>query len=58
MVKEEKLECGCCIFPKCPKCGAGYLLPFSFKEDVFEKWKCSNPECDFLVKKYDQDRRQ
>ena len=30
-----------CIFPKCPKCDKGYLLPFSYKEDVFEKWKCS-----------------
>ena len=37
-----------CIFPKC---GKGYLLPFSYKEDVYEKWKCPNPECDFIVKK-------
>jgi len=40
-----------CIFPKCPECGKGFLLPFSFKEDVFEKWKCSNPECGYTVKK-------
>lgn len=33
-----------CIFPTCPKCQEGYLLPFSYKEDVFEKWKCSNCE--------------
>ena len=40
-----------CIFAKCPECDKGYLLPFSFKEDVFEKWKCSNPECDFELRK-------
>lgn len=40
-----------CLFPKCPKCEIGYLLPFSFKEDVFEKWKCSNPECGYVVSK-------
>ena len=40
-----------CIFPKCPKCGKGYLLPFSYKEDVFEKWKCSQPDCDFVREK-------
>ena len=46
-----------CIFPKCAQCNNGYLLPFSFKEDVFEKWKCSNPECDFIVNKpRDRDR--
>ena len=38
-----------CIFPKCPKCGKGYLLHFSYKEDVFEKCKCS--ECDFVREK-------
>ncbi len=38
-----------CIFPKCPKCGKGYLLPFSYKEDVFEKWKCS--ECAHTIQK-------
>jgi len=45
-----------CIFPKCPKCDKGYLLPFSFKEDVFEKWKCSNEECKYTVRKQDKDR--
>lgn len=38
-----------CIFPRCPKCGKGYLLPFSYKEDVFEKWKCS--ECGHVIEK-------
>lgn len=44
-----------CVFPKCIKCNQGYLLPFSFKEDVFEKWKCSNPDCNFVVRKQDRD---
>ena len=38
-----------CIFPPCPKCEAGYLLPFSYQEDVFEKWKCS--ECGYTIEK-------
>ena len=38
-----------CIFPKCPSCGKGYLLPFSRGEDVFEIWKCS--ECGHTVMK-------
>jgi hypothetical protein len=48
-------ECGCsnafspCIFPPCPKCDAGYLLPFSRGEDVFEKWKCN--ECSYVIEK-------
>lgn len=42
-----------CIFPKCLRCEKGYLLPFSFKEDVFEKWKCSNPDCEHTIKKRD-----
>lgn len=47
---EEKMEENKnCIFPKCPKCGKGYLLPFSYKEDVFEKWKCS--ECGHTIQK-------
>ncbi len=45
----EIVENKACIFPKCTKCGKGYLLPFSYKEDVFEKWKCS--ECGFTVEK-------
>ncbi|MCH7567953.1 MAG: hypothetical protein IIA87_00895 [Nanoarchaeota archaeon] len=40
-----------CIFPKCPICNEGYLVPFSFKEDVFEKWKCT--ECGHTIKKHD-----
>jgi len=40
-----------CIFPACPKCEKGYLVPFSFKTDVFEKWKCINPECSYVVEK-------
>jgi ribosomal protein S27AE len=47
----EENENKACIFPKCPRCGNGYLLPFSFKEDVFEKWKCSNEECEYTVRK-------
>ncbi|MBU0957916.1 MAG: hypothetical protein KKF56_03865 [Nanoarchaeota archaeon] len=43
------------IFPKCTKCDKGVLLPFSFKEDVFEKWKCS--ECGHTIqKREDRDR--
>jgi len=42
-------ECSCGIFPSCPKCEKGCLLPFSFKEDVFEKWKCT--ECEFELRK-------
>ena len=37
------------IFPTCSKCEEGVLLPFSFKNDVFEKWKCS--ECGHTVHK-------
>jgi ribosomal protein S27AE len=37
------------IFPRCPKCGEGVLLPFSYKEDVFEKWKCS--KCSHVIQK-------
>ncbi|MDP7180196.1 MAG: hypothetical protein QF824_02925 [Candidatus Woesearchaeota archaeon] len=37
------------IFPVCPKCGKGHMLPFSFKEDTFEKWKCS--DCLYTVEK-------
>ena len=35
-----------CIFSKC---GKGYLLPFLYKEDIFEKWKCS--ECGYVIQK-------
>ena len=52
MEQEEQgnVENKACIFPKCRKCnGKGYLLPFSYKEDVFEKWRCS--ECGFTVEK-------
>ena len=37
------------IFPDCSKCDEGKLLPFSFKEDVFDFWKCSI--CGFEVRK-------
>lgn len=37
------------LFAPCPKCEEGHLLPFSFKEDVFELWKCSN--CGYVVEK-------
>jgi len=30
-----------CIFPPCPECLDGYLVPFSYSKDVFEKWKCT-----------------
>ena len=43
-MEEDSLnENKACIFPR------GYLLPFSYKEDVFEKWRCS--ECGFTVEK-------
>jgi len=38
-----------CVFPPCPKCDNGYLLPFSRAEDVFEKWKCST--CGHTIEK-------
>ena len=50
-------EENCCtnsIFPKCPKCGKGVLVPFSFKEDVFEKWQCT--ECEFVLEKKRRER--
>jgi len=37
------------IFPKCPKCEKGDLLPFSRGHDIFELWKCSN--CGYVVPK-------
>ena len=48
---EDSCECSC-IFPRCPSCGKGYLLPFSYKEDVFEKWRCS--ECGHTIEKRDR----
>ncbi|MGC9309330.1 MAG: hypothetical protein ACP5D2_01390 [Candidatus Nanoarchaeia archaeon] len=47
MVEEQ--DNSACIFPRCPSCGKGYLLPFSYGNDVFEKWKCS--ECGHTVQK-------
>ena len=47
--KEGRIMDNNCIFPRCPKCKEGYLLPFSYKEDVFEKWKCS--ECKYTIEK-------
>ncbi len=44
-----------CIFPECPECKEGHLLPFSYQDDVFEKWKCS--KCGFTVQKRDDSRR-
>ena len=38
-----------CIFPPCTKCEDGYLIPFSFGNDVFEKWKCT--KCNYTIKK-------
>jgi len=37
------------IFPPCPKCKEGHLVPFSMGHDVFELWKCTN--CDKKVLK-------
>jgi len=37
------------IFPPCPKCERGVLLPFSRGEDIFELWKCS--VCGYTVNK-------
>lgn len=39
------------IFPECPQsdCENGVLVPFSFGEDVFEKWKCT--QCKYVLKK-------
>ncbi len=37
------------IFPKCPVCEEGDLVPFSFGEDVFEKWKCTS--CGYVLQK-------
>lgn len=36
-------------FPACPQCKEGNLLPFSFKTDVFEFWKCS--KCGYKIEK-------
>ena len=49
MTEKEKCVCNNCIFPKCPQCNEGYLVPFSFKEDVFEKWKCT--KCSHTIRK-------
>ena len=37
------------IFPTCHECKKGALLPFSYKDDVFEKWKCT--QCGFILEK-------
>jgi|TARA_B100000315_G_C14346868_1_gene482182 transposase-like protein len=37
------------FFPKCPKCEDGDLVPFSFKNDVFEFWKCTS--CNYKIEK-------
>jgi len=37
------------FFPKCPECNDGVLVPFSFKEDVFEFWKCTH--CGYKIAK-------
>tara|TARA_Y100000310_G_scaffold345322_1_gene463774 strand:- start:4160 stop:4306 length:147 start_codon:yes stop_codon:yes gene_type:complete len=48
MTEEEN---NACIFPRCHECNEGYLVPFSFKEDVFEKWKCT--KCGHTIGKKD-----
>ena len=30
------------IFPQCPKCHEGHMVPFSRGQDIFELWKCTN----------------
>ncbi len=30
------------IFPPCPECKKGYMIPFSRGEDIFELWRCTN----------------
>jgi uncharacterized protein (DUF983 family) len=47
-MSEQKIQSKC-IFPPCPTCGMGYLVPFSFNTDVYEKWKCT--QCGFEVTK-------
>ena len=37
------------IFPPCPKCEKGYLIPFSRGQDIFELWKCTN--CAYTLNK-------
>ena len=37
------------IFPPCPRCKNGHMIPFSMGHDVFEVWKCSN--CTHVVYK-------
>lgn len=37
------------IWPECTQCDEGVLVPFSFGEDVFEKWKCT--ECKWELQK-------
>ena len=47
-----------CIFPPCPKCNKGYLVPLSaFSEKgvslVFSSWVCTNPECSYTIHQHD-----
>ena len=42
--KARKMNC-----PPCPRCDKGHLLPFSFKTDVYEFWKCS--DCTYRIDK-------
>ncbi|MCU0798670.1 MAG: zf-TFIIB domain-containing protein [Candidatus Thermoplasmatota archaeon] len=37
------------LFPKCPKCDKGNLVPFSRGQDIFEIWKCTN--CAYTINK-------
>ncbi len=38
-----------CAYPICPSCGEGNLVPFSYQNDVYEKWKCT--KCRFVLPK-------
>ena len=37
------------IFPPCPQCNEGFMVPFSRGQDIFELWKCT--KCGYVVNK-------
>ena len=47
--EKEEQNNDACIFPKCHECKEGYSVPFSFKDNVFEKWKCT--KCGHTIEK-------
>ena len=40
-----------CVFPPCPKCSMGFLVPFSFNQTgmIFYKWRCTNSNCGHMI---------